>query len=292
MATEAGAVTTEAAAATTEAAAATTEAALATEVATSAPTASSAPTESSAPAGSAPASSAPGSSAPAGVPGAIVVGSANFPESELLAQIYGQALAAAGFDVSYELDIGSREVVPRRHRERRDRPRAGVHRLAAVVPRRSRRSPRRRTSTSRSTALGEALPEGLEVLTPSTAEDKDIIVCTQDVVDEYGLTEPVEPVRGQRRDHARRPRRSSRPARRSASPASARSTVPSSRSSCRSASADIPARSRAARSTAATSSRPTRRSRPRGSSPSRTIRTSCRTRRCCRSCAPRSSRRS
>jgi osmoprotectant transport system substrate-binding protein len=38
-------------------------------------------------------------------------------------------------------------------------------------------------------ALGEALPEGLEVLTPSTAEDKDTIVCTQEVVDEHGLTD-------------------------------------------------------------------------------------------------------
>ncbi len=37
-------------------------------------------------------------------------------------------------------------------------------------------------------ALGEALPEGLEVLTPSSAEDKDTIVCTQEVVDEFGLT--------------------------------------------------------------------------------------------------------
>ena len=38
------------------------------------------------------------------------------------------------------------------------------------------------------TAIGEALPDGPEVLTPSTAEDKDTIVCTQDVVDEFGLS--------------------------------------------------------------------------------------------------------
>ena len=55
-----------------------------------------------------------GSDAPAdtggGGGGAITVGSADFPESQLLAQIYGQALAEAGFDVSYELAIGAREV--------------------------------------------------------------------------------------------------------------------------------------------------------------------------------------
>ena len=38
------------------------------------------------------------------------------------------------------------------------------------------------------TALGEVLPDGLEVLTPSTAEDKDVIVCTAEVAEELGLT--------------------------------------------------------------------------------------------------------
>ncbi len=37
-------------------------------------------------------------------------------------------------------------------------------------------------------AIGEALPDGLEVLTPSAAEDKDVIVCTQAVADEFGLS--------------------------------------------------------------------------------------------------------
>ncbi|HEU4841445.1 MAG TPA: glycine betaine ABC transporter substrate-binding protein, partial [Ilumatobacteraceae bacterium] len=45
-----------------------------------------------------------------GTVGPITVGSANFPESQLLAQIYGQAIEAAGYDVSYELGIGAREV--------------------------------------------------------------------------------------------------------------------------------------------------------------------------------------
>jgi osmoprotectant transport system substrate-binding protein len=186
--TEPGAATTEAAAATTEAAAATTEAALATEVATSAPSASSAPTESSAPVGSAPASSAPGSSVPAGEPGAITVGSADFPESQLLAQIYGQALAAAGFDVSYELGIGSREVylgaiedgeidlVPEY---------TGSLLSFLTAP----DVPETETVDDQLSALGDALPDGLEVLTPSTAEDKDTMVCTQEAVDEYGLTD-------------------------------------------------------------------------------------------------------
>jgi osmoprotectant transport system substrate-binding protein len=155
-------------------------------VATSAPTASSAPTESSAPPGSVPASSAPGSSAPAGEPGAIVVGSANFPESELLGQIYGQALAAVGFEVSYESGIGSREVYlgAIESGEIDLIPEYTGSLLAFLSP----EPPEAANVEEQLTALDEVLPEGLEVLTPSTAEDKDTIVCTQDVVDEFGLS--------------------------------------------------------------------------------------------------------
>ncbi|MEO8529048.1 MAG: ABC transporter substrate-binding protein, partial [Pseudolysinimonas sp.] len=42
--------------------------------------------------------------------GAITIGNQAFPESELLAQIYGQVLAAKGYDVTYEKGIGSRET--------------------------------------------------------------------------------------------------------------------------------------------------------------------------------------
>lgn len=40
----------------------------------------------------------------------ITIGNQAFPESELLAQIYGQYLAANGYDVVYEAGIGSRET--------------------------------------------------------------------------------------------------------------------------------------------------------------------------------------
>jgi osmoprotectant transport system substrate-binding protein len=42
--------------------------------------------------------------------GTITIGNQAFPESELLAQIYGQVLAANGYDVTYEAGIGSRET--------------------------------------------------------------------------------------------------------------------------------------------------------------------------------------
>ncbi len=43
--------------------------------------------------------------------GAVVVASFNFPESELLAAIYGQAIQHAGIPVRLELDLGPRELV-------------------------------------------------------------------------------------------------------------------------------------------------------------------------------------
>ena len=43
--------------------------------------------------------------------GAVVVASFNFPESELLAAIYGLAIQHAGIPVQFELDLGPRELV-------------------------------------------------------------------------------------------------------------------------------------------------------------------------------------
>ena len=45
-----------------------------------------------------------------GDPNTIVVGSANFTESEIIANIYADALKANGFDASTRLSIGSREA--------------------------------------------------------------------------------------------------------------------------------------------------------------------------------------
>src|ERR1700761_127560 len=40
----------------------------------------------------------------------VVIGSANFPEDELLAEVYAQALQAKGVKVTTKLNIGAREV--------------------------------------------------------------------------------------------------------------------------------------------------------------------------------------
>ena len=63
----------------------------------------------------------------------LTIGSANFPESVLLAEIYAGALEAEGADVTVEPNIGSPRGLLPGHRNRRDRPAAGVHELPAFV---------------------------------------------------------------------------------------------------------------------------------------------------------------
>jgi len=61
-----------------------------------------------------PASTSSGSSGSSGAlptqPGSVTIGSADFPENALLADIYGDAMAAKGVKVSKKLNIGERGV--------------------------------------------------------------------------------------------------------------------------------------------------------------------------------------
>jgi len=43
--------------------------------------------------------------------GSLTVGGFNFPESDILAQIYGQTLAHDGYDIKYKAELGTRAVV-------------------------------------------------------------------------------------------------------------------------------------------------------------------------------------
>jgi osmoprotectant transport system substrate-binding protein len=107
----------------------------------------------------------------------IVVGSANFSENVILADIYGQALAANGFKVTYKLNIGARAAyIPALE--------SGEVNLipeysGAILDFLS------KTATANSpsdvkTALDAALPKSLTALTPSTAADSDSLNVTAD----------------------------------------------------------------------------------------------------------------
>lgn len=123
---------------------------------------------------------------PAGDKPAITVGSANFPENVVLAEVYAGALAAKDFEVSKQLNIGAREALfPALERGE-----------ITVVPEYSgallsyltKGQAEAKEITEQVTAIQEELPEGLTVLEPSSAEDKDTITCNKQTVDEFGLS--------------------------------------------------------------------------------------------------------
>lgn len=163
------------------------------------PAATEAPADTDAPEGTAAETTTGGTAASddtaGGGGGAITVGSADFPESQLLAQIYGQALAAAGFDVDYQLAIGAREIYFAAVESGEvDLVPEYTNSLLSFVIRLSDPDalPEATNVEEQIAELAEVLPEGLEVLTPSTAEDKDVIVCTSEAAEEFGLTNLTE----------------------------------------------------------------------------------------------------
>ncbi len=150
--------------------------------AASAPAASGAPSSSAAPAAS---GSAGASAAPAGGGSeSITIGSANFSESVLLADIYGEALKAKGVNVTYKPKIGSREVyIPAIKDGSIDMiPDYSGGLLAYVDP--------KSTATSSEDiykALPAAIGPSLKVLDQSQAQDKDSIAVTEATASKYNL---------------------------------------------------------------------------------------------------------
>lgn len=117
--------------------------------------------------------------------GTITVGSANFPENVLLAEIYAGALRADGLEVTTNLNIGSRETyLPALEDGSIDlMPEYTGALLLNLDPDATAVS-----SDDVYAALGEALPDTLTALTPSEAEDKDSIVVTTATAEKYDLT--------------------------------------------------------------------------------------------------------
>ena len=105
----------------------------------------------------------------------IVVGSANFSENVILADIYGQALAANGFAVSYKLNIGARAAyIP-----------ALESGDVNLIPEYSgsildflSKSATANSPSDVKAALDAALPKTLTALAPSTAADSDSLNVT------------------------------------------------------------------------------------------------------------------
>jgi len=114
----------------------------------------------------------------------IIIGSADFTESQLIASIYSQALQAAGVQVKEQFNIGSREVYVAALKDSSIDlvPEYSGALLSYLDP--------KSTAATTEAVTGELkgkLPPGISLLTPSPAEDKDVLAVTKATADKYKL---------------------------------------------------------------------------------------------------------
>ncbi|MEO6701443.1 MAG: ABC transporter substrate-binding protein, partial [Jatrophihabitantaceae bacterium] len=125
---------------------------------------------------------APTSTAPTDT---IVVGSANFQENVVLADIYAEALKAKGVKVTTKLNIGSRETyLP----ALKDGSIDLIPEYSGVLLQYFDKTATAVSSDEVLAGLQKAVPSPLAVLDQSKAEDKDAIVVTKATADKYHLT--------------------------------------------------------------------------------------------------------
>jgi osmoprotectant transport system substrate-binding protein len=114
----------------------------------------------------------------------VVVGSANFVESQILAEIYAQALSAKGVTVEKRLNIGSREAyIPALQDGSIDL----IPEYSGVLLQYFDKAADETAPDAVYTALQEALPDNLVVLDKSAAEDKDAIVVTRETATQLNV---------------------------------------------------------------------------------------------------------
>jgi osmoprotectant transport system substrate-binding protein len=130
-------------------------------------------------------SSTLGGSTSTNSPETITIGSAAFPENVALGDIYGEALAAKGFDVKYKLGIGQRAAyIPALEKGEVN----FIPEYSGSILNFLDKSATANTPTDVDAALEKALPKGLTALKPSTAADSDSINVTQAFATANGLT--------------------------------------------------------------------------------------------------------
>ena len=127
----------------------------------------------------------------------VIVGSTNFPEQLILAQMYAAVLEKAGVDVTTRLNLGNREVVfPALEKgDIQLLPEYNGSVLSFLDPKAT-----AVTADEVNAALGPLLQaKNLAALQPSTAEDKDGWAVTKETAAKYNLKtlDDLKPVAGQ-----------------------------------------------------------------------------------------------
>lgn len=116
---------------------------------------------------------------------ALIIGSANFPENVLLAEIYAAALDDAGVEVSTRLNIGNREAYMTGLED------GSIHLIPEYTGNLALYLDEGVEATESEDVyaeLQEVLPENLTVLDKAEAEDKDSVAVTAETAEEYDLT--------------------------------------------------------------------------------------------------------
>ena len=114
----------------------------------------------------------------------ITVGSADFPESKIIAEIYTQALEANGFTIRRQFGIGSRETYIPAVRDH------SIDLIPEYTGNLLQYFDSKTTATSPDAvvlALIKALPGDLAILTPSPAADTDTVAVTRDTATKWNL---------------------------------------------------------------------------------------------------------
>jgi osmoprotectant transport system substrate-binding protein len=131
------------------------------------------------------ASAAPSGSSSSAAGGEIIVGSADFTESKILAEIYSQALKAKGLQSSTKLGIGSREVYIK---ALQDKSISAVPEYTGNMLLYFDANATATTADEVEKAIPAALPSGLKVLKSSVAVDQDVYVVTKAYSEQNGVT--------------------------------------------------------------------------------------------------------
>ncbi len=114
----------------------------------------------------------------------LVVGSADFPESKIIAEIYAQALEANGFTVGRQFGIGSRETyIPAVRDHSIDLIPEYTGNLLQYFDKKTKVT----TPNDVLLALFRVLPGDLSILNPSPAEDKDTVAVSDATAKKWNL---------------------------------------------------------------------------------------------------------
>jgi osmoprotectant transport system substrate-binding protein len=116
---------------------------------------------------------------------ALVIGSADFTESQIIAELYAGALNAAGVSATTKPNIGAREVYYKAVQDGSVDvvPDYTGNLLLYVDPKATQVS-----ASDIASALPNKLPKALAILDPAKAEDKDAMVVTKATATKYSLS--------------------------------------------------------------------------------------------------------